>query len=273
MSDVEQRITSRGSLVSRRIKMGIESWDMDNGENIVIAGKKKKEGSARCTGPSIQKKAGKKADLPEPPKWKKRRRTATDKLLSNDLWVVHIESLWKEPDGSYWFRGRWYVIPEETAVGRHPHNLRRELYRTNDFADIEMESILRHCSVMNCKEFSESKYIVNPYKVKINSHFAAYKKYLETCGVLAGKPCSTMNEEDIFDFQDKLPPFPLGWIHVIKKNHLSTSLGVRYLSHCSCWFLQLKCLTTHGDNLNFKHQAYLMQQKMFTWLDGSSRRM
>ncbi|RZC53703.1 hypothetical protein C5167_012563 [Papaver somniferum] len=65
-------------------------------------------------------------------------------------------SLRKEPDGSYWFRGRWYVIPEETTVGRQSHNLRREIYRTNDFADIEMESILRHCSVMNCKEFYEA---------------------------------------------------------------------------------------------------------------------
>ncbi|RZC52148.1 hypothetical protein C5167_020574, partial [Papaver somniferum] len=102
------------------------------------------------------RKEGKKVDLPEPPKGKKRRRTAREKLLSSDLWAVHIKSLWKEPDGSYWFRGRWYVIPEETAVGRQPHNLRRELYRTNEFADIEMESILWHCSVMNCKEFSEA---------------------------------------------------------------------------------------------------------------------
>ncbi|OVA02359.1 Bromo adjacent homology (BAH) domain [Macleaya cordata] len=102
------------------------------------------------------RKMGKKVELPMPPKGKKRRRTAREKLLSSDLWAVHIESLWKEPDGSYWFRGRWYIIPEETAVGRQPHNLRRELYRTNDFADIEMESVLRHCSVMNCKEFSEA---------------------------------------------------------------------------------------------------------------------
>ena len=34
--------------------------------------------------------------------------------------------------------GHWYVIPEETAAGRQPHNLRTELYRTNDFADIEV---------------------------------------------------------------------------------------------------------------------------------------
>ncbi|OVA16823.1 JAB/MPN domain [Macleaya cordata] len=59
-------------------------------------------------------------------------------------------------------------------------------------------------------------------------------KNLETCGVLAGSlknrvfhittliipkqestsdSCSTMNEEEIFDVQDKLSLFPLGWIH------------------------------------------------------------
>lgn len=41
-------------------------------------------------------------------------------------------------DGVYWFRAHWYIIPEETASGRQPHNLRRELYRTNDFADVEV---------------------------------------------------------------------------------------------------------------------------------------
>lgn len=80
---------------------------------------------------------------------------------------------------------RWYIIPEETAAGRQPHNLRRELYRTNDLADIEvisffpvfmvgsficmfmhcsslclwllqMETILRHCYVMSPKEFRDA---------------------------------------------------------------------------------------------------------------------
>lgn len=41
-------------------------------------------------------------------------------------------------DGTYWFRAHWYIIPEETDAGRQPHNLRRELYRTNDFADVEV---------------------------------------------------------------------------------------------------------------------------------------
>ncbi|XP_047314096.1 AMSH-like ubiquitin thioesterase 3 [Impatiens glandulifera] len=60
------------------------------------------------------------------------------------------------------------------------------------------------------------------------------EKNLETCGVLAGSlknrvfhittliipkqestsdSCQTLNEEDIFDVQDKLSLFPLGWIH------------------------------------------------------------
>jgi origin recognition complex subunit 1 len=50
--------------------------------------------------------------------------------------------MWKEVDGSFWCRVCWYIIPEETASGRQPHNLRRELYRTNDFADIEVVAII-----------------------------------------------------------------------------------------------------------------------------------
>lgn len=45
-------------------------------------------------------------------------------------------------DSTYWCRVRWYIIPEETSAGRQPHNLRRELYLTNDFADIEVMRII-----------------------------------------------------------------------------------------------------------------------------------
>ncbi|KAL3529860.1 hypothetical protein ACH5RR_009182 [Cinchona calisaya] len=102
------------------------------------------------------KKLGKNVELPVPPTGKKRARTAKEKLLSSDLWAARIESMWKEVDGIYWFRARWFIIPEETAAGRQPHNLRRELYRTNDFAEVEMESIIRHCYVMNPKDFSKA---------------------------------------------------------------------------------------------------------------------
>ncbi|XP_048496662.1 AMSH-like ubiquitin thioesterase 3 isoform X2 [Beta vulgaris subsp. vulgaris] len=39
------------------------------------------------------------------------------------------------------------------------------------------------------------------------------KKNLETCGVLAGSLCQTLNEEEIFEVQDRESLFPLGWIH------------------------------------------------------------
>lgn len=39
------------------------------------------------------------------------------------------------------------MIPEETSAGRQPHNLKRELYRTNDFADNEVMRLLS-CTVV-----------------------------------------------------------------------------------------------------------------------------
>ncbi|KAL9233656.1 hypothetical protein vseg_008622 [Gypsophila vaccaria] len=102
------------------------------------------------------KNSGKVVDFPVPPPGKKRVRTLREKLLSSDLWAARIESIWKEVDGTYWLKAHWYMIPEETASGRQPHNLKRELYRTNDFADVEMESVIRHCYVMSPKEFAKA---------------------------------------------------------------------------------------------------------------------
>ncbi|KAJ6811726.1 origin of replication complex subunit 1-like [Iris pallida] len=99
---------------------------------------------------------GRAVEMPRPPEGKRVRRTAKERLLSSDLWAARIERLWKEPDGNYWMRCRWYMIPEETSVGRQSHNLRRELYRTNHSSDVEMESVIRHCYVMNPKEYSEA---------------------------------------------------------------------------------------------------------------------
>ncbi|KAI4976551.1 hypothetical protein ZWY2020_050158 [Hordeum vulgare] len=99
---------------------------------------------------------GRAMDRPKPPVGKKIKRTAKEKLLASDLWAARIESLRREPDGAFWAKVRWYTIPEETAAGRQPHNLRRELYRTNDVGDIEMETILRHCFVMSPKEFRDA---------------------------------------------------------------------------------------------------------------------
>ncbi|KAH7405180.1 hypothetical protein KP509_15G059900 [Ceratopteris richardii] len=83
-------------------------------------------------------------------------RTARELLLASKLWAARIERIWKEVDGSLWFRAGWYVIPEETAVGRQPHNLRRELFRTNQSDDNEFGSIFRKCCVLGPVEFRSS---------------------------------------------------------------------------------------------------------------------
>ncbi|KAJ9540419.1 hypothetical protein OSB04_026925 [Centaurea solstitialis] len=99
------------------------------------------------------KKLGKEVELPEAPIGMKRRRTAK-KSFFRAICGQH-ES--KEVDGSFWFRAQWYMIPEETSAGRQPHNLKRELYRTNDFADNEMETVLRHCYVMTPNEYAKAE--------------------------------------------------------------------------------------------------------------------
>eukprot|EP00250_Pteridium_aquilinum_P007910 c17528_g1_i1 orf=675-3434(-) len=83
-------------------------------------------------------------------------RTARELLLASKLWAARIERIWREVDGSLWFQGRWYIIPEETSVGRQPHNLRRELFRTNQSDDNEVASIFRKCQVMGPAEFRSS---------------------------------------------------------------------------------------------------------------------
>ncbi|KAK1282070.1 hypothetical protein QJS10_CPB22g01379 [Acorus calamus] len=114
------------------------------------------EGDWVCMFCEPPRKSGKRLELPRPPEGKRLRRTAREKLLSSELWAVRIESLWRESDGTYWFKGRWYLIPEETAAGRQPHNLRREVYSTNDCGEIELESVVRHCYVMSPKEFAKA---------------------------------------------------------------------------------------------------------------------
>ncbi|XVF19265.1 hypothetical protein REPUB_Repub11eG0095000 [Reevesia pubescens] len=144
------------------------------------------------------RKLGKDVEFPKPPEGKKRVRTLREKLLSSDLWAARIESLWKEVDGSYWFRGRWYIIPEETASGRQPHNLRRELYRTNDFSDIEMESIIRHCIVMSPKEYSKANdegddVFLCEYEYDI--HWQSFKRLVEIDNDEANSECANSDED------------------------------------------------------------------------------
>ncbi|XP_057844881.2 origin of replication complex subunit 1 isoform X2 [Cryptomeria japonica] len=109
---------------------------------------------------------------------RKTKKTAREKLLNSQLWAARIDRLWKEPGGSYRFTGRWFIIPEETTIGRQPHNLKRELFQTNHFDDNEMESILRHCYVKGPKEFEKctegDDVFLCEYEYDINWH--AFKR-------------------------------------------------------------------------------------------------
>ncbi|XWS52515.1 hypothetical protein CRYUN_Cryun11dG0077100 [Craigia yunnanensis] len=144
------------------------------------------------------RKLGKDVEFRKPPEGKKQVRTLREKLLASDLWAARIESLWKEVDGSYWFQGRWYMIPEETASGRQPHNLTRELYRTNDFADIEMESIIRHCNVMSPKEYAKANdegddVFLCEYEYEI--HWHSFKRLAEIDNDEADGECVNIDED------------------------------------------------------------------------------
>ena len=62
--------------------------------------------------------------------------TAREHLLAGGkkLALVQIQALWKEPDGSKSFAGRWYEIPENTHNGRqvtfaHCYLLKQEVLR------------------------------------------------------------------------------------------------------------------------------------------------
>ncbi|ESQ38187.1 hypothetical protein EUTSA_v10029404mg [Eutrema salsugineum] len=128
------------------------------------------------------RKSGQTLEAPKPPEGKKLMRTAREKLLSSDLWAARIEKLWREADGVYWIRAHWYMIPEETASGRQKHNLKRELYLTNDFADIEMECILRHCFVKCPKEFSKASNDGNDVflcEYEYDVHWHSFKRLAE----------------------------------------------------------------------------------------------
>lgn len=104
-----------------------------------------------------------------------------------DFGIVFLElcSIWKEVDGSYWCRVRWYTIPEETAAGRQPHNLRREIYRTNDFANIEVIDDISSLSFIKllskCYGLLLSPNIQTPFSVLINISMIWLIRTISSC--------------------------------------------------------------------------------------------
>ncbi|XVE60016.1 hypothetical protein DITRI_Ditri05aG0092900 [Diplodiscus trichospermus] len=122
-------------------KVVYDEGEFEVGDDVYV--KRREDASSDDENPEMEecrvcfkaRKLGKDVEFPKPPEGKKWVRTLREKLLSSYLWAVRIERF----DFSF----------EEIASGRQPHNLKKELHRTNDFAVIETESIIRHCNVMS----------------------------------------------------------------------------------------------------------------------------
>lgn len=79
---------------------------------------------------------------------KRRRRTTRERFIAQDIWASRIEKIWRDKEGTLYFQGRWWALPEETADGRQPWHGRRELFRSSIADENEMNTIIRHCFVM-----------------------------------------------------------------------------------------------------------------------------
>ncbi|CAM6118375.1 unnamed protein product [Calypogeia fissa] len=94
---------------------------------------------------------------PAPPGFEQRHRSARERLLGCDLWAARIERIWRDSiDGKFWFTAHWFLVPEDTKMGRQPHHGKRELFRSNKSDYNEMDSILRRCHVISGKDFKNS---------------------------------------------------------------------------------------------------------------------
>ncbi|RZC65333.1 hypothetical protein C5167_009025 [Papaver somniferum] len=179
---VQSSLTEVGLYLSLRryVRHGIESWDMDNGENIVLLAKRRKK-------------------------------------VVQDIWdqvfksiVVYLFLYNTDP---------WKVVECDQPVSM-------------------MDGFLRLAQ-------------------------ANTKKYLETCGVLAGKPAHPSQT----CFMSSVD------LHTHYSYQILSSFIGRATSNTLLLLVPPVEMPHNPWYLNFKHRAYLMRQRMFTWLAGSSRPM
>ncbi|KAG0609829.1 hypothetical protein M758_7G017000 [Ceratodon purpureus] len=95
-------------------------------------------------------------NVERPSRQKRTRRTARERFIAQEIWAARIEKLWRDKDGTMYFQGRWWALPEETADGRQQWHGRRELFRSNHADENEMDTILRHCYVMTPDQYAKS---------------------------------------------------------------------------------------------------------------------
>lgn len=110
-------------------------------------------------------------------------------LQRRGLALARIESMWLESvSKEYKFCGRWYLLPEETHVGRQGHNSAREVFLTNEYGkDLPMESILRHAEVISFKEYHQCEEIGNDVYICNYQYDSTWQRFTRICHEDLGK--------------------------------------------------------------------------------------
>ena len=125
-------------------------------------------------------------------------------LQRQGLALARIESMWIDSDThEYKFCGRWYLLPEETHVGRQGHNSAREVFLTNDYDNnLPMESILRHAEVISFKEYDRCDEIGNDIYVCDYKYDCRWQRFTRICYDDLGKDMDLDNLESSSDISD-----------------------------------------------------------------------
>ena len=81
---------------------------------------------------------------------------ARDRLLNQSgLGLGRIVALWRDNStGEAHFTAQWYVLPEETHIGRKNHHIARELFLSRHYDAANVECIFRHASVISMAEYN-----------------------------------------------------------------------------------------------------------------------
>lgn len=81
---------------------------------------------------------------------------ARDRFLrQSGLGLARIVALWhNHATGETNFTAQWYYLPEETHIGRKNHHIARELFLSRQYDAANVESILRHASVISMAEYN-----------------------------------------------------------------------------------------------------------------------
>eukprot|EP00884_Botryococcus_braunii_P008270 jgi/Botrbrau1/17444/Bobra.0054s0033.1 len=81
--------------------------------------------------------------------------TVVDKVVGGQLSIARLEALWRLPDNSLHFAGRWFIPPEQTHTGRQKHHNALEVFLTQQVDQNEMDTLLRPVRVLPPAAFAQ----------------------------------------------------------------------------------------------------------------------